>query len=71
MLRRFITYYRPHMKLFLADLVCALLLSLCDLVSPLITRSMINDYIPNRILPMLIGCAAGLLIIYLIKLGLN
>lgn len=71
MLRRFIGYYRPHVRLFAADLLCAFLLSMCDLVYPMITRTMINDYIPGRALRMLLVCAAALLLIYLIKMGLN
>ena len=32
MIRRFVQYYKPHMRLFTADLICALVLSFCDLV---------------------------------------
>ena len=71
MIRRFIRYYKPHMRLFYADLVCALLLSIGDLVYPMITRTMINDYIPDRALKMLFIAAGALLAIYLIKMGLN
>lgn len=71
MLRRFIRYYKPHRKLFAADMVCALVLSLCDLLYPMITRAMINDYIPNRILRMLLLCAGVLLAAYLLKMALN
>jgi len=71
MLRRFVQYYKPHMRLFLADLACALVLSLCDLVYPMITREMINNYIPNRLLQALCIAAAALLFIYIVKMLLN
>lgn len=34
MLRKFASYYKPHWKLFLLDMVCALLVSVCNLVYP-------------------------------------
>ena len=71
MLRRFASYYKPHMRLFFADLACALVLSFCDLVYPMITRAMINDYIPNLLLKNLIIAAAILLGCYLLKMALN
>ncbi len=71
MLKRFIGYYRPHMRLFLADLFCALCLSACDFVYPMITREMINTYIPNRAVKLLLIWAGVLLGIYLVKMGLN
>ena len=71
MIRRFVRYYKPHMRLFTADLLCALVLSFCDLVYPMITREMIKDYIPNRVVNMLLLCAAALLGIYLLKMCLN
>lgn len=45
MIRRFIKYYAPHKRLFFADMVCALVLAVCDLVYPEITRKMLNTYI--------------------------
>ena len=71
MIRRFVRYYKPHMRLFTADLLCALVLSFCDLVYPRITRTMINDLIPNRLLDELLLFAAALLGIYLLKMCLN
>ena len=40
MIKRFAKYYRPHMKLFVADMVCAFILALADLFYPMITRAM-------------------------------
>lgn len=70
-LKRFMAYYKPQKKLFAADLVCALLLSVCDLIYPMITRNMLNLYIPNRQLRLLVVWAVILLGIYVIKILLN
>ena len=71
MLKRFIKYYKPHRKLFAMDMLCAFVLSICDLFYPMITRSMMNDYIPNKKLRMLIVWGIILVGIYLVKMGLK
>ena len=71
MIRRFLSYYKPQLGLFIADMVCAFLLSACDLVYPAITRQMLNAYIPDRNIRMLLIFAGVLLLIYLVKAGFN
>lgn len=71
MLKRFAAYYKPHMKIFIADLVCALLLATADLFYPMITRTMIDKYIPERMLKELLIWAGVLTGLYLLKIALN
>lgn len=71
MIKKFCKYYKPHMKLFLTDMFCAFLVSLCNMFYPIIARSIINDYVPNKKIRLLIFWCICLLIIYLIKAGLN
>ena len=71
MLRRFIAYYKPHKTLFFLDLLAALLFAVCNLVYPSFSRSIINDFIPNENLSMLLLFAGLLVLVYLIKTGLN
>ena len=71
MLKRFISYYKPHRKLFAMDLFCAFVLAVCYLFYPMITRSMMNDFIPNKQLRTLVLWGILLLGIYLIKMGLK
>jgi diadenosine tetraphosphatase ApaH/serine/threonine PP2A family protein phosphatase len=71
MIKRFFRYYKPHRRLFIADLFCAFLLAICDLFYPMITRSMMNDFIPNKKIRTLVLCGILLLVIYLIKMGLK
>ncbi len=71
MLKRFCTYYKPHLKIFTADMAAAFLLSVCTMIYPLITRQMLIDFIPNREVKLLVIWAAVLLGIYLVKYFLN
>lgn len=71
MLKRFIKYYRPHRVLFSLDMLCAFVLAICDLFYPMITREMLNDYIPNKNMRLLIIWAVVLVGIYLVKMGLK
>ena len=71
MIKRFISYYKPHKKLFIADLVAALALALCDLVYPMITRKMVNEFIPDKLVGSLLAWAGIMLAIYVLKLLLN
>ena len=71
MIRQFIQYYRPHRKLFIADMLCAFTVAVCGLFFPMITRSMINDYIPNGNMQLLLTWGAILLGIYILKAALN
>ena len=71
MIKDFARYYKPYRGLFLADMICAFLTSLCDLIYPMITRIMINDYIPNRMIKRLVIVGVVLLAVYIIKMALN
>ncbi len=71
MLREFIKYYKPYKKLFVLDLLAAFTVALCDLVYPMITRSIMNDVVPNKDMRMLTVFAVTLVVIFTIKAGLN
>lgn len=71
MLRRFIAYYKPHRRLFFADLFFAFLLAVCDLFYPMIAKNIINEYVPDRNLRLLLIWSAVLLGIYVVKAGFN
>ena len=71
MIKRFISYYKPHMAVFIADLACALALAAIDLFYPMITRNILNVYIPEKNMKLLLiwsGIAVGL---YVLKMGFN
>lgn len=67
MLQSFIRYYKPHWKLFALDMLCALIASICDLMYPVISRDIINVYIPNKDLRFIFIWCGALLLIYLLQ----
>lgn len=68
MLKRFLSYYRPHKKLFAMDMLASFLVSVIAIVYPVITRVMLNDFIPNQKLAMIVQASLGLLLLYIVKL---
>ncbi len=70
-LRRFFGYYKPHKNLFFFDLICSFAISVCNMFYPMIARTMMNDYVPNENLRMLIVWAVALGGIYLVKFFLT
>lgn len=71
MLKRFLSYYKPHKKIFILDMIASFLVSTIGIVYPIITRSMINDLIPNRKLRMIIISGIVLMLLYIFKMLLN
>ncbi|MBQ8319666.1 MAG: ABC transporter ATP-binding protein [Clostridia bacterium] len=66
-LKRFFSYYKPHRKLFLFDLVCSFLISAGNMFYPMIARGLMNDFIPNKNLQMIVIWAVALAVIYIVK----
>lgn len=67
MLKRFFGYYKPHKKLFILDLVCSFTISVCNMFYPMIARNIMNNYVPNKNLQLLIVWAVVLACIYILK----
>lgn len=71
MLKRFLNYYKPVKKILIFDLICALLVAFFDLFYPMITRNIINIYVPDRNLRLMITWLIVLAVLYIIKIFLN
>ena len=71
MLKKFISYYKPHKRLFIIDMICAFLLAVCNIVYPIIAKLIVNNYAKNQNWKMIIILCSILLIIYIIKALLN
>ncbi len=71
MLKRFISYYRPHLLLFSADMAASLLISLIGMVYPVMTNRLLNDFIPNRAYRSIIIAGAAVLLLYFIRMLLR
>ena len=67
MLKRFISYYKPHLPLFIFDMICAVLISACNLFYPNIAKNIINEYIHDDTVGRIVLWSVILLEIYLIK----
>ncbi|MEW8955856.1 ABC transporter ATP-binding protein [Clostridium sp.] len=70
MIKTFAKYYKPYKKLFALDLIAAFLVSACDLIYPMMTRVIIDD-VQGRNLRTLYVFGGTLIVIYIIKAGLN
>jgi len=71
LVKRFVSYYKPHRKLFAIDMACAFIVAVCDLFYPIIAGNIIDDYVPNQNLRLLLTWSGVLLGIYLVKAVLN
>ncbi len=71
MLKRFISYYKPHKLLFTMDMLASLIVSLVGIVYPIVTRKMLNELIPNRNYRMIIIFGILLLGLYFVRFLLN
>ena len=66
-IRAFFSYYRPHRRLFAVDLICSFLIAGCNLFYPAIARTIMNVYVPEKQLALIIVWAIVLLAIYALK----
>ncbi|MBU3146720.1 ABC transporter ATP-binding protein [Clostridium sp. CF012] len=71
MIKKFISYYGPHKKLFILDMVCAFLVASLDLVFPMVTRNILNEALPQNNIRRVFMFTALLVILYLFKLVFN
>ena len=44
----FLSYFRPHRRLFALDIICAFMISLVDLAFPLISRTAMYQWLPQQ-----------------------
>ena len=76
MIKKFISYYKPHLGLFIIDTICALLIAGIDLIFPLGTRYILNeenlDYIrDNNKFMIIVYIGIGLFVLYIVKMLLS
>ena len=68
MLKRFLSYYKPYKLMFTLDMLASLVVAILGMVYPVITRVMLNDFIPNKKINFIILFGIVLLIIYVFRL---
>ncbi len=70
MLRRFLSYYAPHRRLFVLDFGCSVLSGLLELGFPVAVQIFVDRLLPGRDFGLILLASAGLLAIYLLNAGL-
>ena len=71
LLRIFLSYFRPHKKLFLLDMACALMISLIDLAFPFVSRLCMYELIPESRYQAFFAVIAVMVVAYLLRAGLQ
>jgi ATP-binding cassette subfamily B protein len=64
MLRRFFAYYRPHKRLVLITVSCAVLSGLLELGFPMAVRWFVDELLPTSDWPLIVLASAALLAIF-------
>jgi ATP-binding cassette, subfamily B, bacterial len=71
MIRRFLSFYLPHKKLFILDFSCAVVVALLELGFPMAVQWMIDKLLPTQNWSAIMWAGGGLLLLYLISMGLQ
>ena len=71
MLKRFISYYKPHKKMLALDMLAALMISVIGMVYPIMTNKMLNDFIPNKLYSSIIIAGVTVLVLYILRMYLR
>ena len=68
MLKKFISYYKPHVPLFVLDMVSAIIVALCNLFYPTVAKNIINGFTTGSItVDIIIMNAVLLFVVYIVK----
>lgn len=71
MFKKFASYYKPHMKIFITDMFCAVIVAIVDLIFPALSGTFVDEYIPNKNIQMIAIMTGVILIMYLIRVCCN
>ncbi len=71
MLKKFLSYYKPHKLTFALDMLASFAMSVIAIFYPMITRKMLNEFIPNQKYREIVIYGVGLLLIYVLRMGLQ
>ncbi len=66
-LLEFARFYKPHMRLFLLDMACALFIALVDVIFPVVTRKVLYDIIPNQLVRSFVLLMGMMLLLYVLR----
>ena len=71
MLKRFVSYYKPHKKMMFLDMLASLLISVIGMVYPIVTNKMLNEYIPNKMYQTIVIAGVLVLSLYVFRMFLR
>ena len=71
LLKRFLSYYKPHKKMLALDMLASLLISVIGMVYPIVTNKMLNIYIPNKMYKTIVLAGILVLSMYALRMFLN
>ena len=71
MLKRFISYYKPHKRMFFLDMLASLMISLIGMVYPIVTNKMLNEYIPEKMYSTIVIAGIIVLVLYVARMLLR
>jgi ATP-binding cassette subfamily B protein len=71
MFKKFVSYYKPHMRIFITDLLCAIVVATIDLIFPTISGTFVDVYIPDKNIKMMVVMAGVILMMYLVRVCCN
>lgn len=66
-LRIFLNYFKPHRRLFVIDIICALLVAAVDLAFPLVSRWSMNNLLPDNAYGVFFAVMGTMAAAYLIR----
>ncbi|MEL3906207.1 MAG: ABC transporter ATP-binding protein [Treponema sp.] len=68
-MRSFLSYFKPHWKLFAADLICAAFIAAVDLSFPMLTRSALNNFLAAEAFRTFFLFIAGMFCLYFVRMA--
>ena len=72
MLKRFIAYYKPHRLMLTLDMIASLIIALVGMVYPIITESMLSDFLDgSQTVRKIVIASSIVLALYLVRLFLR
>ena len=70
LLRIFLSYFKPHRRLFALDMTCAFLIAVVDLAFPLVSRTALYTWLPEKQFRVFFLVMALVVAAYVIRSGL-
>ena len=66
-LKLFLSYYKAHWKLFVGDMICALIVALVDTVFPMMSKYTLDSIIPTFELSLLFKMILIMTLMYIVR----